>query len=191
MNHAKLKSLLPRSVANRFFQSAWVVNDLRAAAQRWIDLAGAGPFYIFDQLVLEDLKHRGRPAEIDFSAALAQAGNYQIELIRQGCARPSAYRDLFAPGAEGFHHFAIFSDDYVGEVQSFRDRGLDIAAEGRLGTVRYCYVDTAPMLGFMIEIIEDNEPYRRVFGEIAAAARDWDGRNPIRSQNELGQLTAP
>ena len=186
---ANLRSALPRSLASRFFQCAWVVNDLRAAAQHWVDTLGAGPFYVFDQLAIEDLKYRGAPAQMDFSAAVAQAGNYQIELIRQGCNRASAYRDLFPPGKEGFHHFALFSADYDSEVESFLGRGLKVATEGRLGTVRYCYIDTAAELGFMIEIIEDNEPYRRVFAQIAAAATNWNGTRPIRSQNELGQLT--
>lgn len=184
-----VNKLLPRDRANRFFQSAWVVNDLRQTAERWVKAFGVGPFYIFEGLVLEDLKYRGAPAKMDFSAALAQAGDQQIELIRQGCDQPSAYRDLYPVGKEGFHHLAVFAVDYGRELEFYREQGFQIATEGRLGTVRYCYVDTLPILGFMIEVIEENAPYRQVFAEIAAASRNWDGNRPIRSHEELGRLT--
>jgi hypothetical protein len=189
VNLSTVNKLLPRDRANRFFQSAWVVNDLRQAARRWVETFGVGPFYIFEGLVLEDLKYRGAPATMDFSAALAQAGDQQIELIRQGCDQPSAYRDLYPINKEGFHHLAVFAEDYGRELEFYREQGFQIATEGRLGTVRYCYVDTTGVAGFMIEVIEENVPYRQLFAEVAAAARNWDGERPIRSHHELGQLT--
>jgi hypothetical protein len=181
-----LKAILPKNRAKRFFQAAWIVNDLHATAERWTKTFGVGPFFVFDEITLEDLTYRGRPAKMDFSAALAQAGDLQIELIRQGCDNPSAYRDLYPLGKEGFHHMAVFSDDYDAELASYREQGFEVATEGRAGPMRYCYVDTSPLMGFMIEILEKNDPFIQVFGQVAEASKDWDGSKAIRSQRDLG-----
>jgi len=181
-----LKAILPKNRANHFFQAAWIVNDLREAAERWIKTFGVGPFFVFDEITLEDLTYRGQPAEMEFAAALAQAGDLQIELIQQSCDNPSAYRDLFARGKEGFHHLAVFSDDYDAEIASYREQGFEVATAGRAGPMRYCYVDTSPVMGFMIEILEKNDPFIQAFGQVAEASKGWDGSKPIRSQRDLG-----
>ena len=180
-----LKAILPSNRAKRFFQAAWIVNDINETAERWIKTFGVGPFFVFDEITLEDLTYRGEPAEMEFSAALAQAGDLQIELIQQGCNSPSAYRDLFPMGKQGFHHVAVFSDDYDAEIASYREQGFEVATAGRAGPMRYCYVDTSPVMGFMIEVLERNDPFIQAFGQIADAAKGWDGSNPIRSQRDL------
>jgi hypothetical protein len=46
---------------------------------------------------------------------------------------------------------------------------------------RTCYIDTAPTLGFMTELITANPVAEQVFGAIRQAAEGWDGRTPIRT----------
>jgi len=179
-------SASPGIHSTRFFQAAWVVNDLEEAAERWARTFGVGPFYLFDGITLDNLRYRGAPAEMDFSAALAQAGDLQIELIRQGCDRPSAYRDLYAPGEQGFHHVGVLAEDFDAEVAAYRNQGFAAAAEGAVGPMRFTYIDTSPMTGFMIEVMEANEPFQQAFAEIARSSQGWDGNRPIRSQADLG-----
>ena len=52
---------------------------------------------------------------------------------------------------------------------------------GQFGEMRFCYIDTAPALGCMMEIVEQDESQTAAFTRIAEGARDWDGvTDPIR-----------
>jgi hypothetical protein len=165
---------------NKFIQAAYVVDDIDAAMERWLKFNGLGPFFIIRHAKMQDLRYRGRPVEVDASFAMAQAGGIQIELCAQHNEGPSCYRDMFAPGEEGFHHMCSVTHDYETELAHFASLGCPPAMEGRFGEMRFAYVDTRPLNGFMTEIIEDWEPVRLVHQQVADAARDWDGSDPIR-----------
>lgn len=166
---------------NQFFQAAWVVNDLEEAMQRWIATARVGPFFVNAHVGVENTRYRGEPMPIDFSGALAQAGPIQIELIQQHGDTPSAYRDTFSAGEEGFHHVCGYIEDFDAEVAQYSRLGSPLAFEGSFGDMRFGYVDTRESLGFMTEIIEDRASIREYFKMIADAAIDWDGEDPIRT----------
>jgi hypothetical protein len=119
---------------------------------------------------MEDLRYRGAPVEVDASFAMAQAGGIQIELVEQHNVGPSAYRDSIPVGVEGFHHACIVTDDYSADMRHYADQGCVPAMEGRFGDMRFCYMDTRLLVGFMTEIIEDWEPVRLVHKRVAEAA---------------------
>ena len=164
----------------KVIQASWVVEDVSTAALQWVRTTGIGPFFVFDHIPVEEPRYRGRPASIDFSVAIAQAGEVQVELVAQHDAGPSAYRDLIAKGRSGFHHVALYSMDYDADLQFYVDQGHVAAVEGKFAGKRFAYIDTSGSIGCMVELIEDSPVQREFFGRIAAAARDWDGRDPIR-----------
>lgn len=168
--------------SNQFFQAAWVVNDLEEAMHRWIKTARVGPFFVMEHVEVTQTCYHGTPTPIDFSGALAQSGPLQIELIQQHSDSPSAYRDTFAPGQEGFHHMCSFVEDYDAEVENYRQQDAPLAFNGMSGDMRFAYVDTRATLGWMTEIIEDRQSIRDLFKRVADAAVDWDGSDPIRSR---------
>jgi hypothetical protein len=168
-------------VNNEYFQVCWVVNDIDAAMEKWQRSASIGPFYIFRHPDIQDFRYRGNPGKLDMSVAIAQAGNVQIELIQQHDDRPSAYRDVYAPGQEGMHHICGFAADYDAELERYRLQGLSIAHSGLAGDMRFCYVDTRSRMGCMTELLEERKFMRDMFRLIADAARDWDGTNPVRT----------
>ena len=161
-------------------QMAWVVRDLEDAARRFSTTLGAGPFLFNRHVQLTDPRHRGQPVRTDFSLALAQAGEVQIELIAQHDDTPSVYRDLFPAGSEGFHHVAVIVPDVSLEVERYLALGFAVASSGRFGHADFAYVDTSPATGHMVEILPDNETIRRFFGSVRKAAESWDGLDPIR-----------
>ena len=67
-------------------QLAYVPADPDAALAHWLKI-GAGPFFALDHVQLEDVRYRGRPAEIDFSMVLGYWGDLQVEIIRQFIGR--------------------------------------------------------------------------------------------------------
>lgn len=175
-------AVVPGRTGPHLMQAAFIVTDVEAAARAWIAATGIGPFFLVPHIQLAEMDYRGKPAEgLDFSVALAQSGGTQIELIQQHCDRPSAYRDTIARGEQGFHHFCIYTNEYDATRQRYIDQGFESAVDGKFGTMRFCYIDTSPALGCMIEIVEEDAVETDAFTRIAAAAQGWDGvTDPIR-----------
>lgn len=160
---------------NAIIQLSWVVHDLEEAARRWHKATGIGPFLIGRHLQITDPLYRGVPGKIDFSIAIAQSGELQIELVQQHDDKPSCYRDMVPAGQEAMHHVAIMPADYDAGVQHYLDQGFAIASSGMFGQVRFCYVDCRPQLGHMVEIVEDCDQIRAFFANVKKAAAQWDG----------------
>ena len=177
-------SVTPGVTGPHFMQAAFVVEDIEAAARQWARVAGVGPFLLLPHLTIGEMRYRGQPMDdLDFSVAIAQSGGIQIELIEQHNDRPSQYRDLIPKGGQGFHHFCVFSDDYDAALAHYRALGFELALDAVNDGVRFCYVDTSPALGCMIELVEKSDFWSGLFGQVAQAAATWDGQSdPVRTQ---------
>ncbi len=163
-----------------FMQVCWVVPDLRAAIDGWVGSAGVGPFFWFDGVKFTDGRYRGQPGEFPrITAAMAYAGDMQIELICQDNDDPGVFRDVFRPGEFGFHHMAMICKDYEAERDTYIEGGAALAWEGVTGTSRTSWVDTSPTLGFMIELLEPSTTREAWFSHMREAAETWDGTNLI------------
>jgi len=46
--------------------------------------------------------------------------------------------------------------------------------------MRFAYIDATHEIDCVIELLEESQPLREHFAHIAAAAVDWDGRDPVR-----------
>ena len=164
----------------KFFQQAFLVEDIDAAMKYWTDCWGIGPFFIIRHAKWENLRYRGQPVEVDASFAMAQAGPLQIELCAQHNVAPSCYRDMFQPGQEGFHHLAMVVDNYDVEIARLKDVGFEVAMEGTFGEMQFAYVDTRTVSGFMTEIVSNWGPVGDTHRMVADASIGWDGRDPVR-----------
>lgn len=165
-----------------FMQLCWVVPDLHAAMSAWTQSTGVGPFFFFESVPFEAPVYRGRPAQdVHITAAMAQAGDVQIELVCQHDDRPSVFRDMFAAGQGGFHHAALYCADYDASLAAYVEAGAEVAFHCLMMGSRTCWVDTRPSLGFMVELIEANPVADSVFAQFRAAADGWDGRDPVRT----------
>ena len=169
-------------VLNRsFMQMCWLVPDLEAAIDGWVRNAGVGPFFWFDDVGATEGRHRGQPAEFPTStAAIAYAGDMQIELVCQENDEPGIFRDLFPRGRYGLHHLAVLSDDYDADLAAYVATGAEVAYEARIGgRTRTCWIDTSASLGFMVELLERSKARNMGFAAMRAAAESWDGTTAI------------
>jgi len=164
----------------RIMQNSWVVPDIHAAMAAWTTTTGIGPFFLVEGVAIENLMHRGKPTDVEVTFALAQAGDIQIELVCQQNDAPSAYRDTVPAGASGFHHMALYCEDYDADFAAYTDSGAPLAYSGSFGGKRFCYFDTTPTIGYMMELIEASEAQEEFFARLKAAAHNWDGRDPVR-----------
>jgi hypothetical protein len=173
--------LPPVSLDKRFMQLCWVVPDIQAAMESWTRTTGVGPFFYFDNVTFEDGRYRGRPAQMaKHEAAIAQAGDLQIELVCQKSDEPSIWRDLVPQGQSGFHHVALYCDDYAATKAAYTAGGAEVAYEGLMLGYYTCWIDTSKALGFMVELVTKNPIAEQVFGAIRSAAEGWDGKEPVR-----------
>lgn len=168
------------------FQVAYVVPDLEASVIHWTSVMGVGPFFLFPlPLPFDWLEVRGAPVANDTpmfaGVAISFSGETMIELIQPGSA-PSPYREFLDAGRQGVHHLGTYTQDYDGQMAAARAAGISVAAEGRLPLSRFAYLDTDQLFaGTMIEIIEPQPPMIALFDMVKAAAKAWDGADPIRA----------
>jgi hypothetical protein len=112
--------------------------------------------------------------------ALAQAGPLQIELVEPRTLK-SVYRESVPTGSgSGFHHMCKWSDEFEEELTYFQGLGYDIVTRGRTRSTVFAYLDTRASLGCMLEIVPRTPKVEAKFAQIAEAARDWRGEEPLR-----------
>ena len=137
------------------FQHAYFVNDVRAAAEKWHRLYGAGPFVVAPHHKTDKFQYRGTNQEADVSYAFGYLGENQIQFIQQHDDTPSIYRDMFAPGEEGFHHAGCLVNDFAAARQRMLDLGFQNACELWADQVNAAYFDTREVNGGFTEIHGD------------------------------------
>lgn len=167
-------------------QNGYVVRDIRAAMDAWIEL-GVGPWFHIETVEMDWYKHRGVDSPLEMSVALANSGDLQIELIEQRNDAPSLYREFLDSGREGFQHISYWSDDYQALYDKALALGFEIGHEGCIGGEqgRFAYLEkpgTEPA-GTLIEISDTSGPKGMFFEHIREVAADWDGSEPIRRLN--------
>lgn len=165
-------------------QLGYVVRDLEAAMRHWTGVMGVGPFFHLDRAQFIDYRYYGKREDLWVSAALAQCGAVQIELIQQRNDAPSMYRDFLAAGREGLQHVAFWHepDSYDAVLHDALARGFTVAME--TATVepqgRLVYFEQEAHPGTVIELSCLSPGKKKVFDMIAASAVDWDGTDPVR-----------
>jgi len=63
-------------------QTAYVVKDIKAAIDWWLQDGKVGPWLLLDSFTGSEQRYRGEPTTADVSIAMAFAGHMMIELIQ-------------------------------------------------------------------------------------------------------------
>ena len=171
--------MTPLARIGEIMQLAFVPGDFQATIDHWLR-CGAGPFFVLDNAVFNDLAFSGHPTRIQLTVAFGYWGDMQIEIMRQDNDAPSVYSRWRNAGREGLHHVAVVVDDVEPARSACVEAGARIvldAAPPRGGRVIYAEVSQdEPLLEFITYT-----PERKAFYEMMRNAhRDWDGANPIR-----------
>jgi len=166
---------------SKIIQCAYVVNDLENACARYNRLLGVGPFLLIPHVQIVSAWHDCAAIDLDISLALAQAGDIQVELIQQHTRGPSAFRDMYPPGSEGFHHVAVICDDYDEDVRTLELQGTRIAMQLMTAQgMRVSFADTRGTLGHMVELYESTPGLEALYQLVRETAQNWDGRDLLR-----------
>jgi hypothetical protein len=164
-------------------QNGYVVPDIAAAMDHWVEVLGIGPFFYFERVPIEDFRYRGEPSPIEVSIALANSGALQVELIQQRNDAPSMYRDFLERQPQGgLQHLAYWTNEFDTALERLPKSGYAIGQSGRIGQRgRFVYFDTEAGPGTVIELSEVSGGKGRFFERIASTAAEWDGTDPIRT----------
>jgi methylmalonyl-CoA/ethylmalonyl-CoA epimerase len=161
---------------------AYVVEDIEATVNRLVDQLGAGPFFLFESVPLENVLSRGEPAEFVHNSAFGYCGGGAIELIETVSLAPERVEKGFSAPRPRIHHVAyvVPTTEVVDLRSSLDERGLPQYLSTWLGEVETTLHDASAVLGHDIEIHADNEGLRDFFAMVSGAAEGWDGSEPLR-----------
>jgi methylmalonyl-CoA/ethylmalonyl-CoA epimerase len=161
---------------------AYVVDDIEATASRLVDQLGAGPFFLIENVPLENVRSRGEPAEFVHNSAFGSYSGGAIELMQALSLAPERVEKGFSGPRPRIHHVAhVVPPTEVADLRSSLDeRGLTEYLSSQLGGVETTLHDASSTLGHDIEIHVDNEGLRDFFAMVKRAADGWDGSQPLR-----------
>lgn len=160
-------------------QMSFVTRDFDAALAFWGRTFGVGPFFVNERVVLEDVRYRGQPTDIDFGMAIAYWGDVQVEIIHQRNDAPSIYKEWLDAGHEGLHHTCVLVEDMTNAREVCAKAGFEVIQEGKIpgGFGEVIYVDTGGGPGTIVEILKISPRGHESFAKMREAARNWDGSN--------------
>ncbi|KTE04215.1 hypothetical protein ATE68_00745 [Sphingopyxis sp. H038] len=173
----------PKSLASLgdIMQLAFVPSDFDAAIRHWTGVMGAGPFFLLPNVSLSGGRYRGEPSDPVFTMALGYWGDMQIELIRPENDAKSLYRGEYGV-ADVLHHVCVLVDSIAAARVRCEDIGAEIIFEAPVGdTGGVIYADPGTGPGTLVELLEPQAGTRELFAMMRDAAKDWDGREPLRS----------
>ena len=161
---------------------AYVVDDIEATVSRLVDQLGAGPFFLIENVPLENVRSRGEPAEFVHNSAFGYCGGGAIELMEALSLAPERVQKGFSGPRPRVHHVAyVLPPSDVADVRSsLDDRGLTEYLSSQLGAVETTLHDASAALGHDIEIHVESEGLRDFFEMVRAGADGWDGSEPLR-----------
>ena len=162
-------------------QTAFVVEDIRAAIASWISDCKVGPWFLLDHWTGDHPVYRGAPSRAGVAIAMAFAGHMQIELLQPNDDHPSVYRETIESRGYGFHHLGRASADVDADIAALEARGYELAFRAGVpsgGDV--AYMDAPGNSGFL-ELISATAGMEEMFTRFWRASVGWDGTEPVRS----------
>ena len=160
-------------------QTAVVVDDIERAMEQWTRSYAVGPFFYLPHFPLFEATYRGNPTDLDIDVALAFSGSMCFELIQQNNDASSPFRNVATPHGLPLHHVAVASRLFEEDLEAYQSRGNALVASAKVGVGgRVAFLEAGP--GPLLEIMELTPASEAFLSMIHAAAKSWDGRDPVR-----------
>lgn len=161
-------------------QLAFIPSDFDAAIAYWTEVMGVGPFFLMENIKLDDMRYMGEPTDAVFSLALAYWGDMQIELIRPENDAPSIYSGEYGV-RDRLHHSCLLLDDIADAYAACERHNATILVEGKVGeSGAVIYADPGGGAGHVVEMLQIQPGTLELFAMIKQAGIGWDGTNRLR-----------
>lgn len=160
-------------------QIAWVTADLDASIGDWRTMTGTGPWMVYRNVRLDGL-FRGAPTSVTIDVGLAYHHDMQIELIMPHGTGPSPYHRADGNAMAGQHHVAWLVTDFASAVERAIAAGLEPLFRAKSGpATRVAYFVPPGGASPLLELIEATPELTAGFAQGIAAARGWNGDDPV------------
>ena len=105
---------------------AYVVDDIEATVNRLVDQLGAGPFFLIENVPLENVRSRGEPAEFVHNSAFGSCDGSAIELIEVISLAPERVEKGFSGARPRIQHvgYVVPATEVADLRSSLDERGL-------------------------------------------------------------------
>jgi hypothetical protein len=167
----------------RVHHRAYLVESIEDTVARLVDQFGAGPFFVLENVPLENVTSRGEPAEFSHNSAFGHLGGDPIELMEINQLSPARVAERFSGPRPRLHHVAWAVPP--ASVEQLREaleaHGAPCYLQGSLDDIDLSFHDSSASLGHDVEIHADVETLQGFFAMFREAAENWDGSDPIRS----------
>jgi catechol 2,3-dioxygenase-like lactoylglutathione lyase family enzyme len=144
--------------AETICQVGFVVRDIERTAQQFCEVFGLPkpPIIVTPGHEIAKTTYQGQPSEATARLAFFNTGQVQVELIEPD-EKPSVWRDFLEQHGEGVHHIAFAVPDTAAATKYLANFGAAVSQQGLYsdGSGMYTYMDTVPLLGTMIELLEN------------------------------------
>ena len=147
--------VVPKIKIGEINQIGIVVKNLQKTTDNYWTIFGIGPWQIvrMEPPILNDVTLRGKTVNATMLAAIAQSGSIQLELI-QPLEGPSIWKEFLEEKGGGLHHVQSHIQNPKVTLAAFKEIGVDVLMSGRIGNNIFYYMDTQPLLGIILEIID-------------------------------------
>jgi methylmalonyl-CoA/ethylmalonyl-CoA epimerase len=160
----------------------YAVQSIEATVERLVEQLGAGPFFLVENVPLENVLSRGEPAEFVHNSAFGFCGGGAIELIEAVSLAPERVEKGFSGPRPRTQHvgYAVPTTEVADLRSSLDERGLTQYLSSQLGEVDMTLHDASAALGHDVEVLVDSRGLRDFFAMVRGAAERWDGSEPLR-----------
>jgi hypothetical protein len=137
-------------------QVGLIVRDIENTARAFADVFGipVPTPIITDGLDKAHTEYQGQPSEARAKLAFFQAGQVSVELI-EPIGGPSTWKDFLDEHGEGVHHLAFEIKGMDKQITYLAGKGVPLVQRGDYTGGRYAYLDGAPRLGVILELLEN------------------------------------
>ena len=141
---------------NVICQIGLVVRDIDHTAKVYADLFGMDVPDIIITDPEEEAHTRFRGASTSARAKLAffKMGAISLELI-EPVGEPSTWKEFLHQHGEGVHHIAFQIEGMERVLTFLEGKGIPVVQRGDYTGGRYAYVDSAPSLAVILELLEN------------------------------------
>jgi methylmalonyl-CoA/ethylmalonyl-CoA epimerase len=134
-----------------------VVRNLEATMKDYVEIAGIGPWAVFDFGApdVSNILVRGKPATFRVKLALTWTKDSMWEIIQPADGH-SPYNEFLDKRGEGMHHVLVQHSGHKFDeaIAHFRARGCELLMTFEFRGTRFAFIDATRELKMYLEIIE-------------------------------------
>jgi catechol 2,3-dioxygenase-like lactoylglutathione lyase family enzyme len=143
--------------SNVIVQVGLIVRDVEETARAYADVFGVDvpQWFLTDPEDVAHTHYRGEPTTAQAKLAFLSMGSIQIELI-EPVGGPSTWQEFLDAHGEGVHHIAFQIKGMAEQIAYLESKGMPMVQRGDYTGGRYAYIDSAPQLKTILELLEND-----------------------------------